>query len=181
MQEEAAAKLKLLQESGLGIPSSLNNHLNDVKGHGIEGGEEIDDDIDDEAEREDSDPEDHPEDQDMIKEEMKKETFGDFKSPFGMIHSSSTASATMPSLMSPFFTSLAAQANSSGSSKLFSPSDLFSSLESSKLAASSSSGSSLVRPSPPSSPLKPTAFNLSSLNHGNYGNYKKKNCLLPRI
>jgi len=168
LQEEAAAKLKLLQASGLGIPSSLSNHLDDVKRHGIEGREEIEDDIDEDAEREDSDPEDHPEDQDMIKEEMKRENFGDFKSPFGMIHSSSTASATMPSLMSPFFTSLAAQANSSGSSKLFSPSDLFSSLEGSKLSASTSSGSSLVRPSPPSSPLKPTAFNLSSLSHGNY-------------
>ena len=167
-QEEAAAKLKLLQERGLGIPPSLNNHLGDIKTSALEDREDIEDDIDDDQEREDSDPEDHPEDHDLIKEEMKRENFGDFKSPFGMINSSSSVNTTMSSIMSPFFNSLAAQANSTSSSKLFSPSDLFNSLEASKAMVSNSSSSSLTRPSPPSSPLKPTAFNLSSLGHGNF-------------
>ena len=97
---------------------------------------------------------------------MKKENFGDFKSPFGSLHPSLTATSTMPSIMSPFFTSLAAQANVTGSSKLFSPSEIFGSLESSKAATSAGSASSVTRPSPPSSPLKPTAFNFNSLSHG---------------
>ena len=166
-KEEAAAKLKLLQERGLGLPASLNNHLEDMKAGRLEDRDDMEDDMDDDNEREDSDPEDHPEDQDLIKSEMKRENFGDFKSPFGLINSSSTTNTTMSSIMSPFFNSLAAQANSNSTSKLFSPSELFNSLDSSKAAVSSSSGSSLARPSPPTSPLKPTAFNLSSLGHGN--------------
>ena len=134
----------------------------------MEDRDETDDENDEDADRDDSDPEDHPEDNDLIKQEMKRENFGDFKSPFGMLNPSSTAASTMPSIMSPFFTSLAAQATSTGPSKLFSPSDLFNSLEASRTAKSNSSGTSLLRPSPPSSPLKPTAFNLNSLGHGNY-------------
>ena len=165
-KEEAAAKLKLLQESGMVTTPSLNRHLDSIKGASFEGGDEMDDDIDDDVDREDSDPEDHPEDHESIKDELKREHLGDFKSPFNIINSSSTASATMSSIISPFFTSLAAQANSTGSSRMFSPSELFNSVEASK-SASMSSCSSLVRPSPPSSPLKPTAFNLNSLGHGN--------------
>ena len=157
----------MLQESGLGIPPSLSNHLDSIKGPTIEDRDDSDEEVDESADREDSDPEDHPEDHDLIKEEMKKENFGDFKSPFGSLHPSLTATSTMPSIMSPFFTSLAAQANVTGSSKLFSPSEIFGSLESSKAATSAGSASSLARPSPPSSPLKPTAFNLNSLSHGN--------------
>ena len=159
--------MKLLQESGLGIPPSLSNHLNDIK-TAVEDRDDLEDDLDEDNDREDSDPEDHPEDHEMIKEEMKRENFGDFKSPFGLTNSSSTTNTTMSSIMSPFFNSLAAQANSNSSSKLFSPSEFFNSLDTSKAAVSSSNGSSLTRPSPPSSPLKPTAFNLSSLGHGRF-------------
>ena len=164
-KEEAAAKLKLLQESGIGTVPSLNNHIDGMK-RATHEDDEIDDDIDEDLDRDDSDPEEHPEDHELIKDELKRETLGDFKSPFNMINPSSTAGATMSSIISPFFTSLAAQANSTGSSRFFSPSELFNSVEASK-SASTSSGSSLVRPSPPSSPLKPTAFNLNSLGHGN--------------
>ena len=88
----------MLQESGLGIPPSLSNHLNDIK-TAVEDRDDLEDDLDEDNDREDSDPEDHPEDHEMIKEEMKRENFGDFKSPFGMTNSSSATNTTMSSIM----------------------------------------------------------------------------------
>ena len=130
--------------------------------------DDIDDDMNDDTEREDSDPEDHPEDQEAVKTELKREHLGDFKSPFNLVNPASTVAQSMSSIMSPFFTSLAAQASSAGASRFFSPSDVFNSIEATKsiTSSSASSGSSLVRPSPPSSPLKPTPFAFSSLGSG---------------
>ena len=163
----------------MGTSPSLNNHLVGLKGATLEDRDDIDEDIDDDMDREDSDPEDHPEDHELIKEEVKRESLGDFKSPFNLINPSSTAAATMSSIISPFFTSLAAQANSTGSPRFFSPSELFNSVEGSK-SASTSSGSSLVRPSPPSSPLKPTAFSLNSLGHGKHQKLNAKYCIIDK-
>ena len=39
--------MKLLQERGLGIPPSLNNHLDDIKASGLVDREDMEDDIDD--------------------------------------------------------------------------------------------------------------------------------------